>query len=72
MERFFLIQGKYEEAEPLFKMSLDIKKKVLGVEHPEYATGLAWLGEILRTQVFVHIEILVLMMIPIKHDETTI
>ena len=40
-------------------MSLDIKKKVLGVEHPDYATGLAWLGEILKTQVFVCIEILV-------------
>ena len=44
-------QGKYDEAEPLYKESLTIKKKVLGEEHPSVATGLNNLAELLSDQV---------------------
>ncbi len=33
-------QGKYAEAEPLYKRSLAILEKALGPEHPNVATGL--------------------------------
>ena len=33
-------QGKYQEAEPLFKRALEIKEKVLGSEHPDVAKSL--------------------------------
>ena len=33
-------QGRYEEAEPLFQRSLEIKEKALGGDHPDLATTL--------------------------------
>ena len=39
-------QGDYARAEPLYRQALEIKKKALGENHPEYATSLnnlAWL-----------------------------
>jgi len=44
-------QGKYDEAEPLYKQSLEIKKKVYGEDHPSIATGLNNLAGLLQKQV---------------------
>ena len=41
-------QGKYEEAEPLYKRSLAIREKVFGEDHPSVATTLNNLGSLLR------------------------
>ena len=40
-------QGKYDEAEPLFKRSLEIDEKVYGPDHPDVARGLNNLGALL-------------------------
>ena len=37
-------QGRYAEAEPLYKRSLVIWEKALGPEHPDVATTLSNLG----------------------------
>ena len=34
------LQGRYAEAEPLYKQSNAIAEKVLGPDHPDVATGL--------------------------------
>ncbi len=47
----FSSQGKYDEAVPLYKESLAIRKKVFGDEHPKVATALNNLAELLRNQV---------------------
>ncbi len=39
-------QGKYAEAEPLYKRSLAILEKALGLEHPNVATSLNNLEEL--------------------------
>ena len=49
--RVFAAQGKYDEAEPLYKESLAIRKKVFGDEHPSVATGLNNLAGLLKAQV---------------------
>jgi len=36
----YRIQGKYAEAEPLYKRALTINEKALGPEHPEVAQSL--------------------------------
>ena len=41
-------QGKYAEAEPLYKRSLKIWEKALGPEHPDVATSLSNLAELYR------------------------
>jgi hypothetical protein len=33
-------QGKYEQAEPLYKRSLAIREKALGADHPDVGTSL--------------------------------
>ena len=43
-------QGRYEEAEPLYKRSLEIWEKALGKEHPHVAATLNNLAELYRTQ----------------------
>ncbi len=43
-------QGKYTEAEPLYKRSLAIWEKALGPEHPDVATSLNNLAELYRGQ----------------------
>ena len=41
-------QGKYAEAEPLFKRALAIQEKALGPEHPDVATCLQNYADLLR------------------------
>jgi len=41
-------QGKYAEAEPLFRRSLTINEKALGPKHPHVATGLEHYAVLLR------------------------
>ena len=41
-------QGKYAEAEPLFKRSLKIWEKALGKDHPEVASVLDNMAELCR------------------------
>ena len=41
-------QGKYAEAEPLYKRSLAIREKALGPEHPKVATSLENYAALLR------------------------
>ncbi len=41
-------QGKYAEAEPLYKRSLAIREKTLGSEHPQVATSLENYAALLR------------------------
>ena len=41
-------QGRYAEAEPLYRRSLAIKEKALGPEHPSVATILANYAALLR------------------------
>ena len=43
-------QGKYEEAEPLYRRSLAIKEKQLGEDHPDVATSLNNLALFYNTQ----------------------
>ena len=43
-------QGKLDEAEPLMKESLAIKKKAFGDEHPNVATGLNNLAQLYDAQ----------------------
>ena len=43
-------QGKYEEAEPLFKRSLAIREKALGAEHPDVAQSLNNMGLLLKSK----------------------
>ncbi len=43
-------QGKYAEAEPLYKRALAIKEKALGPEHPRVAISLNNLAELYRAQ----------------------
>jgi len=41
-------QGKYAEAEPLFKRSLAIREKALGPEHPDVGRSLNYLAKLYR------------------------
>ncbi len=43
-----ITQGKYAEAEPLYKRSLAIVEKALGPEHPDVATSLKNYAALLR------------------------
>ncbi len=43
-------QGRYAEAEPLYKRSLAIDEKALGPEHPDVATSLNNLAELYRAR----------------------
>ena len=40
LAELYYYQGKYAEAEPLYKRALAIKEKALGPDHPSVATGL--------------------------------
>jgi len=46
-----MFQGKYDEAEPLYREALAIDKKIYGDEHPEVATDLNNLALLLKSQV---------------------
>ena len=50
-----MLQGKYNEAEPLYRESLAIDKKIYGDEHPEVATDLNNLAWLLESQVSIKI-----------------
>ena len=43
-------QGKYAQAEPLYKRSLAIREKALGPEHPDLALNLNYLALLYETQ----------------------
>jgi tetratricopeptide (TPR) repeat protein len=43
-------QGRYEEAEPMYKRSLDIWEKALGTDHPDVATSLNNLAGLYKDQ----------------------
>jgi len=44
-------QGKYNEAEPLYRRAIAIDEKALGPDHPGLATDLNKLAELLEDQV---------------------
>jgi tetratricopeptide (TPR) repeat protein len=46
----YYAQGRYPEAEPLYRRSLEIQEKVLGPEHPEVATSLNNLAALYHSQ----------------------
>ena len=46
-----MLQGKYDEAEPLAREAVAIYRKVHGDEHPFLASGLSTLAELLQEQV---------------------
>ena len=48
---FFANQGKYDDAEPLFKRALAIREETLGRRHPDVATSLTNLAILLESQV---------------------
>jgi tetratricopeptide (TPR) repeat protein len=41
-------KGDYAKAEPLFRRSLEIRKRALGENHPDYATSLYNLAELYK------------------------
>ncbi len=51
---FIASQGTPEEAEPLFKRSLNIRERVLGPDHPDVAQSLNDLAGLLVEQVRGH------------------
>ena len=40
--------GRYEEAEPLYRQAMEIRRTALGEEHPDFATSLNNLAELHR------------------------
>ncbi len=50
MAELYRAQGRYAEAEPLFKRALAINEKALGPEHPRVATSLNNLANLYRAQ----------------------
>lgn len=45
------MQGKYEEAEPLYRRAVAITETTLGMEHPQYSIKLSGLAGLLLQQV---------------------
>jgi tetratricopeptide (TPR) repeat protein len=43
-------QGKYEEAEPLFIQALELRKQLLGENHPDTASSLSNLASLYYSQ----------------------
>lgn len=46
-----IVQGKYAEAEPLYKRLLEIEAAVHGQDHPEVAANLSNFGSVLESLV---------------------
>ena len=51
---FLANQGKYDDAEPLYKRALTIREEVLGPDHPKVASSLNNLATLLASQVMWH------------------
>ena len=51
---FLANQGKYDDAEPLYKRALTIREETLGPRHPYVAQGLNNLAGLLKPQVMWH------------------
>ena len=52
---FFLAnQGKYDDAEPLFRRALDTREETLGPRHPDVASSLHNLANVLSSRVMWH------------------
>ena len=50
MALLYVSQGRYTEAEPLFIQALDMRKKLLGAEHPDVASSLNNLALLYKSQ----------------------
>jgi tetratricopeptide (TPR) repeat protein len=50
LARLYYFQGRYNDAEPLFLQSLDIRKRQLGNDHPDVATTLNNLAQLYESQ----------------------
>ena len=50
LAELYRIQGRYAEAEPLYRRSLAIRERTLGPEHSSVATSLNNLAEVYRGQ----------------------
>ena len=46
----YKIQGRFADAEPLYKRALAIKEKAFGPDHPDVAISLSNLAELYRVQ----------------------
>ena len=55
MEHFFLFQGKYDEAQPLYRKAIEIGEKTLGKDHPDVATRYNNLADLLQEQVILFV-----------------
>ena len=51
---FLANQGKYDDAEPLYKRALTIREETLGPRHPDVAQSLNNLAGLLKSQVMWH------------------
>ena len=51
---FVANQGKYDDAEPLYKRALAILEETLGPRHPDVAISLNNLASLLHSQVMWH------------------
>jgi tetratricopeptide (TPR) repeat protein len=50
LSELYRAQGKYEEAEPLYRRAMTIRQKTLGPEHPDTAQSLSNLALLYRFQ----------------------
>ncbi len=50
LARLYDTQGRYAEAEPLYKRALVVRETALGPEHPDVAQSLYSLAELYRAQ----------------------
>ena len=44
------VQGKYEEAEPLYREALEVKRETLGNRHPSTLASIRGLGNLLKAK----------------------
>lgn len=43
-------QGKYDKAEALHIQALELRKRIMGENHPDYAQSLFWLSYLYKSQ----------------------
>lgn len=51
----YILQGKFDKAEPLYKQSVELREKAFGPQHPSVATALVNLAVLLSQQVCLRI-----------------